>query len=112
MDSRIALAAAITFATLSSSAANAAGEAKDPRVECGVAAVTEYNTANLAQWNSAIANPSELLSVESTIAQRRLQENYCLKLAHCLTDGSNVGPPGLTLGAAFSSCLKDEEAEK
>jgi hypothetical protein len=103
MDSRILHA--IILATILSPAAF--GAEKDPRVECAVAAVTEYNTANLARWNSTVANPTEFMSVESQLAQRRLQENYCLKLAHCLTDGSS-----LALGAAFSGCLKDEEAEK
>jgi len=102
MYSRTVLAAGISFATLLSSAATPADEAKDPRVLCGVAAATEYNKATLDLWN-----PTEIISVESQIAQRRLRENYCLKLARCLTDGSS-----LALGAAFSGCLKDEEAEK
>ena len=108
MYSRTVVAAGISFATLLSSAATPADEAKDPRVQCGVAAVTEYNKATLDFWSSTSrANPTEIISVESQIAQRRLRENYCLKLARCLTDGSS-----LALGAAFSGCLKDEEAEK
>jgi hypothetical protein len=109
MGSRRVIAAAII---LLSSEASAADEAKDPRVACGVAAVTEYNKATLALMNSALTNPSEIISVETQITRRHLQENYCLKLAHCLIDGSSVGSPGLALGAEFSECLKDEAAEK
>lgn len=109
MGSRRVLAAAII---LLSSEAIAADEAKDPRVACGVAAVTEYNKAQLALMNSALTNPGEIISVELQIAWRRLQENYCLKLAHCFTDGSSVASPRLALGAEFSKCLKDEAAEK
>jgi hypothetical protein len=69
----------IALATLSicllSTTAIAAEQAKDPRVECGVAAVTEYNKAMLALTSSAQGNPAEFLSVESTITTRRLQES-------------------------------------
>lgn len=86
--------------------------AKDPRAACASAVVTE----NLRTRASDLIGPpnepvdakiARLTSVEATIAKRRLEESYCLKLDHCLTDGSS-----LALGAALSGCLSDEANEK
>jgi hypothetical protein len=71
---------------------------------CGVAAMTDYNKANLALMQQG----TPLMSVEATIAQRRLEEEFCLRLVRCvLTDQTS-----LQFIAAFDSCLSDEALEK
>lgn len=72
---------------------------------CAVAAVTEFNTANLALLKS-----QPVMSIDTQIAQRRLQEGYCLKYAHCLIDVLKIAEADLALSAEFSHCL-DEGAQ-
>jgi hypothetical protein len=65
---------------------------------CAMTAFNDYNKANLA-----------LMAQSTTVAQRRLQEQYCLRVARC-----RVGDPtanrslALPYAAAFSSCLREE----
>ena len=85
---------------------------KDPRSECVAALVTENLRTKAAILVGPPNEPADvkiarLTSVEATIAKRRLEESYCLKVAHCVTDGSSQ-----VLGAVFSGCLSDEAAEK
>jgi hypothetical protein len=72
--------------------------------ECAVAAFTEYNRANLALLTQA--NP--VLSIEATIAQRRLEEQYCIRFSQCII-GNQGNVPFLV---TFSKCLEDEALEK
>ncbi len=66
------VASVVIFAALSASAS-----AKDNRAqECGVAVMRDYNEANLALLGKS--NP--IMTVETTIEQRRLQEQYCLRV--------------------------------
>ena len=77
---------------------------KDEAQACGVAAITDYNKANLA----LLQQGKPLMSVEATIAQRRLEEEFCLRFIRCvLTDQTS-----LQFIAAFHSCLSDEALEK
>jgi hypothetical protein len=77
---------------------------KDEVQACGVAAMTDYNKANLALMEQG----TPLMSVEATIAQRRLEEEFCLRFIRCvLTDQTS-----LQFIAAFHSCLSDEALEK
>jgi hypothetical protein len=73
---------------------------------CARAALAEYNRQNLAILSSPAAQP--IKTPEATIAQRRLQEQYCLEFARC-----TVGNPAITsfrtpFSASFSQCLADE----
>jgi hypothetical protein len=72
---------------------------------CATAAFNDYNRSNLALL---LAGP---MSVESTIAQRRLQEQYCLRFAQCIIGVANYQSP-LPFAAEFSTCLCDEAAEQ
>jgi hypothetical protein len=47
-------------------------------------------------------------SVDSQIAIRRLEEEFCLRFIHCILDDQNT----LNFTAAFNSCLEDEALEK
>jgi hypothetical protein len=71
---------------------------------CGVAAMTEYLKANLALMQQG----SPLMSVEAIIAQRRLQEQYCLRFVRCVVSDQT----SLRYITAFDSCLRDEALEK
>jgi hypothetical protein len=86
----------------------------DPAVDsgaCGVAAVTEYNAVNLA-----LMQREPILSIESRKVQRRLEENFCEKYAHCIIDGLPISPNpslrDLPLRAEFSQCLEDQSSPK
>jgi hypothetical protein len=72
--------------------------------QCGVAAMTEYNKADLALMQRG--TPS--MSVDDLIAQRRLQEDFCLKFIRCVL--SDEKSPRFSI--AFDNCLRDEALEK
>lgn len=82
--------------------------AEDGVKTCLTGAFEEYNRANLA----LLAKSEMLMTVETVIAQRRLQEQYCLKAARC--ELANLPPQQTTiaLDAIFSRCLRDEAIEK
>lgn len=50
-----------------------------------------------------------LISVDGTIAIRRLEEGYCLKFARCMIKPSD---DQLTLASHFNSCIEDEDTER
>jgi hypothetical protein len=57
-------------------------------------------------------DPKQLLSIESTLADRRAEEQYCLRAVECqrpLFPKNDLLP--MALGAIFSRCLKDEAIE-
>ncbi len=85
-------------------AAQAQDAPTDAQKSCGVAAATEYNKANLA----LLQQGALLLSVEATIAQRRLQEQFCLRFVQCVLSDQT----SLEFMAAFDHCLEDEALEK
>jgi hypothetical protein len=103
MSSKMKAALVIVLAALASSA-----WAADQGNACLVAALNDYNQANLA-----LLTKSELLmTVETTIAQRRLQEQYCLRVAQCQLASMPPQQTTVALDAAFSDCLRDEAMEK
>jgi hypothetical protein len=74
--------------------------ADDAKIVCGTAALNDYIRAGLS-LNS--------LSVETLIAKRRLEEQFCLRFAQCALGGVQGQMP---LAAEFSKCLEDEAMEK
>ena len=50
----------------------------------------------------------KFLSIENTIAKRRLEERFCLQFVQCVVDdpASQLSAPGQA--AAFDRCLRDE----
>ncbi|MGD9540805.1 hypothetical protein [Methylocystis sp.] len=96
-------AVVIVFVALASSAS-----ATDQRNACRVAALTDYTQAN-----QALLTKSDLpMTVETTIAQRRLQERYCLSAAQCQLASMPPQQTTVALDVAFSRCLRDEAMEK
>jgi hypothetical protein len=73
---------------------------------CTVAAFKDYNASNLALLAT---NP---MPVETTIAQRRLQEQYCLRVAHCELASMPSQESTVVLDVEFSKCLEEEAKEK
>jgi hypothetical protein len=88
----------IALAVLVLSSATALADEKT----CLTAAFTEYNKANLA----IMTQVTTVMSVEATVAQRRLQEQYCIRVAQCRTTSP------MALAATFSRCLDDEGKNK
>jgi hypothetical protein len=84
--------------------------AADDKVQtaCAVAAFTEYNRANVALMQQGVP----VMSVESTIAQRRLEEQYCLRAARCIVGDPTNSALAIPFAVAFSKCLRDEALEK
>ena len=70
---------------------------------CGEAAIRDFK-ARLA----VMQQESPVLPVESTIALRRLEEEFCLRFVHCAHSDPNSFP----FRASFESCLHDEAMEK
>ncbi len=79
----------------------------DAQNACAEAAFNEYNRQNLAILTSPAAVPVK--SVELIVAQRRLQEQYCLKFAMCTVGDPDNKSLDLSFRAAFSHCISDEE---
>jgi hypothetical protein len=74
---------AITLSALAT-LAKAESESKKERTEdaCVTAAMTDYVKAN----DALVQQTATVMSVEATIAQRRLQEEYCLRFVRCSLD--------------------------
>ena len=99
---------AMLFTLLMMTAAHAqqppSGVSDDAKMACGVAAKTDYLKEDLA----LMKQEAPIMSVEATIAQRRLEEQYCLRLTRCfLSDETSLQFKG-----AFQSCIHDEDLEK
>jgi hypothetical protein len=100
---------AVLFAMSSASAmaGNEAPNVSDEQMACAGAASQEYETANAALAQRATADGS--MSIEDTITQRRLAEDFCQRWAACLV--SNITDSGLreiALRASFAGCLIGE----
>lgn len=92
------------LAVVTAAHAQLRGIQDDAQKACGVAAMTEYTKANLALMQTS----TPLMSVRATIAQRRLEEQYCLRLTKCFISDETSMP----FAAEFDSCLNDEALEK
>jgi hypothetical protein len=88
-----------------------AARKQTPQNQCAVDATLDYNKANLALWEQRKQSPAAMLSVETEIMQRRLQEQYCQRFAGCLVD-ANDQSNSMMYGTVFSSCLRDEVLEE
>jgi hypothetical protein len=77
-----------------------------PEGACAIAAFRDYTRQKIALSQRA----TPFLSVESLIAQRRLEEQFCQHLVQC--DLGAVANDDVRFGAEFSSCLQDEALEK
>jgi len=97
---------AVLFMLVMMTAANAqqsqSGVSDETKMACGVAAKADY-----IKEDSPLVK-EEAMSVEATIAHRRLEEQYCLRLTRCfLSDETSR-----QFKAAFQSCIHDDDLEK
>jgi hypothetical protein len=81
--------------------------------DCATRAYQDYLKDQLALGGD-LSKPdvTKLLSIETTLARRRLQERFCLQFANCLADSSQQGDATSLRDTAFSSCLRDEALEE
>jgi hypothetical protein len=81
--------------------------------ECVTTATLDYNKIKLERFEQLQQNlsPTAILSVEKTIEERRLQEQYCQRFARCLFDPGGNEVAALSYASAFDSCLRDETLE-
>jgi hypothetical protein len=78
-------------------------QADEPKRSCREAAIKDLKSRlDLMQQQSSV------LSVEATIAVRRLEEEFCVRLVGC----SFKDPESIRFRADFESCLHDEAMEK
>jgi hypothetical protein len=75
---------------------------------CAEAAFREFIAQKVARSENA-ASPN---SIESEIAERRLEEQFCLRFARCLVGEATSQLLNLQLATMFSACLRDEALEK
>jgi len=69
---------------------------------CLTTAFTEYTRANFALTSQI----TTVMTIEMTIAQRRLQEQYCMRAAQC----RSTSP--IAMAALFSGCLREEAKDQ
>jgi hypothetical protein len=81
---------------------------QDLRKECSAAVFNNYLQTELAL--SQKQDVQSIMSVESTIAHRRLQEQFCLQFVQCEFPTENPG--SIIFGTAFGTCLDDEVREE
>ena len=77
-----------------------------PEDVCAVAAFQDFDRQNLA----LLQQRTPLLSVEGLIAQRRLEEQFCVRFVECELGAVPTGD--VRFQAEFSSCLQDGSLEK
>jgi hypothetical protein len=82
--------------------------AQQSTLDCAVLAMTNYNKASLALTQNQLGG-----SVETKMAERRLEEQYCLEIAKCEMQ-KHASEPWYQMGlsTAFSNCLLDEAEEE
>jgi hypothetical protein len=99
---RIAIAVTLPIAATAAQAVeDKAHDLTPPQGSCLETALRDYMTANTA----VVAQIPRL--IEATIAQRRLQEGYCLQVVRC----KGWAPSSMDAAVTFSSCLDDEARE-
>ena len=84
----------------------------DEQSACVDSATKEYLTTN-AQFVLRATADGLLMSVDDTIALRRLQESYCKQYANCFSSNIDDAIQRETATRAmFADCLDDEVKEK
>lgn len=85
------------------------GQSHSATNPCAQAAFTDYIRQNLALLQSPDAVPMK--SVATAIAQRRLQEQFCIKFVTCTVGDPSNKTLEIPFRAEFLSCLRDEAKE-
>jgi hypothetical protein len=109
---RLVKAIAVLLAASPALAGNELPKFSAEQMACVGTATEEYLTAHAKFVLRATSNGTTLMSVDDTIAQRRLVEGYCKRRADCLV--SNISDAVLremALRAMFAECLNSEAKE-
>jgi hypothetical protein len=107
---RHAIFPALVLALSSSTAmadTDASDNLSDEQKTCAATAARDYEIALAVLAHHSIAGGG--MSIEDTIAQRRLSENFCERWAACLV--ASITEPGIrniALRATFVGCLSGE----
>jgi hypothetical protein len=97
--------AAVAFITAIAGQGEQAALAANDKTQtaCAAAALTDYTRATVA-----LMQQSPIMSVEATIAKRRLEEQYCLRSTRCLMGEATDPATGMAFAAEFGTCLREE----
>jgi hypothetical protein len=81
--------------------------------ECSITAYKKYLENQMAITKANESDPFAFLSIEKTLAKRRLQEQFCSEFVGCLSEKPEDASLAAAIDAArFSSCLRDEALEE
>jgi hypothetical protein len=94
--------------TVTAEAPAAPTAAQTAQRECAKKELLDYSQASIARFNEQAGSVARMLSVESILAERRLQEQHCERLASCFFSD----PHSLEYAASFSACLAPESARE
>lgn len=75
--------------------------------ECALIPFKNYIAAKFSLSQERLYPP-----VESEIAERRLEEQYCLQFAQCQLPDKTSQTNTIAFSAVFSACLRNEALEK
>jgi non-ribosomal peptide synthetase component E (peptide arylation enzyme) len=96
----------VVFALLAAAIGCQPGAAETVHETCMILAFQDFNKANLA-----LLREVPVMSVESALAQRRLEEQYCLRIVRCML-GDSTDQTTIRFKATFLSCLREESLQK
>jgi hypothetical protein len=107
-----AIALLLAMSPASAMAGNEVPKVSDEQMACAEAVKKEYRTIKAQLVQNATANRT-VMSVDDTIAQRRLDEDFCRRWAACLS--SNVKDASSRqniVAVTFVACLDYEVSAK
>jgi hypothetical protein len=87
--------------TVTAKAPPALTAAEAAQFECAKKELWDYSQATIARFSGQADPVARVLSVESILAERRREEQHCLRLTSCFYPD----PRSIEYGAYFSSCL-------
>jgi hypothetical protein len=107
-----AIALLLAMSPASAMAANEVPKVSDEQMACAEAVKKEYQTTKAELVQRATANGT-VMSVDDTIAKRRLDENFCKRWAACLSSNvKDAGPREYIAAVTFVACLDYEVSGK
>ena len=81
--------------------------------ECSLAVYKNYLRNQLAITKPSETDPLSFLSVEKTVAKRRLQEQFCLDFVRCLPkESDDASLTAMVEATRFDNCLKGEALDE
>jgi hypothetical protein len=99
----------VTIAATSSAMAQTPNETAEFHV-CRTDAMTNYAKAKAAAFDAS----KKALTIDYYMAERRLEETYCMQYTRCVVTFTNPTEnlAGVVAGTEFGRCLADEAAKR